>query len=130
MPARPGLRLGLPQRQPRRLRLVSTTASYLPLGADRTPEYYFPRYFAVPADQMFLPTYYNPYVTRGQRLHPVRRLRRRPPGGRARRSASAMTPVHPYNDTLGSGPRVARPDLHRPRRGPAGQPRAAPGSDP
>ena len=39
----------------------------LPLGADRTAEYYFPRYFALPPDQMFLPTYYNPYMTRGQR---------------------------------------------------------------
>ena len=25
--------------------------TFLPLGADRTPDYYFPRYFAVPAEQ-------------------------------------------------------------------------------
>ena len=43
---------------------------YLPLSGDRTAEYYFPRYFAVPPEQMFLQTYYNPYETRGQRYLP------------------------------------------------------------
>ena len=33
---------------------------YLPLNADRTAEYYFPRYYVVPPEQMFFPTYYNP----------------------------------------------------------------------
>ena len=42
----------------------------LPLGADRTAEYYFPRYFAVPPEQMFIQTYYNPFETRGQRYIP------------------------------------------------------------
>src|SRR5262249_41384536 len=32
---------------------------YLPLGADRTAEYFFPRYLAVPAAQMFPETYYD-----------------------------------------------------------------------
>jgi hypothetical protein len=82
----------------------------LPLGANRTAEYYFPRYFSVPAPQAFLPSYYNPYVTRGQRyiaytgcsntgLHPAGG----PPIG------SALTPVHPYQDTIGSGPQVNLP---------------------
>src|SRR4051812_21132874 len=39
----------------------------LPLGADRTSDYYFRRYYSIPADQMFLPNYYNPYMSRGQR---------------------------------------------------------------
>lgn len=43
---------------------------YLPLGADRNGEYFFPRYLAVPPEQMFMPTYYNPYTTRGQRYIP------------------------------------------------------------
>lgn len=43
---------------------------YLPLGADRTAEYFFPRYFASPVEQMFFPTYYNPFETRGQRYIP------------------------------------------------------------
>jgi len=42
----------------------------LPLGADRTPDYFFPRYLALPPEQVFLPTYYNSYVTRGQRYIP------------------------------------------------------------
>src|SRR5436305_289751 len=40
---------------------------YLPLGADRTADYFFRRQFSAPVDQMFMGTYYNPYVTRGQR---------------------------------------------------------------
>src|SRR4051794_20559335 len=35
---------------------------YLPLGADRTSEYFFRRYYSAPADQLFMPTYFNPYV--------------------------------------------------------------------
>ncbi len=80
----------------------------LPLDANRTPEYYFPRYYSMPPTQMFLQSYYNPYLTRGQRyiafagcggVHPAGGL----PTG------SAMTPVSPYQDTLGSGPRVKLP---------------------
>jgi hypothetical protein len=82
----------------------------LPLGADRTADYYFRRYFSVPVDQMFLPTYYNPYVTRGQRYisyagcggcHPA--------GGPP--LAPATMPLHPYQDTIGSGPRVQLPNF-------------------
>jgi hypothetical protein len=78
----------------------------LPLGNNRTSDYYFPRYHAVPADQMFFPTYYNPYITRGQRFIPNTNcggdhLAGGPP------TASAATPLHPYNDTLGT--RVLRP---------------------
>jgi hypothetical protein len=43
---------------------------YLPLGADRIAEYYFPRFNSVQADQLFVPTYYNPFETRGQRYIP------------------------------------------------------------
>jgi len=43
---------------------------YLPLGPDRIAEYYFPRYFSAPPQQMFMPTYYNPFETRGQRYIP------------------------------------------------------------
>ena len=80
----------------------------LPLTADRTPEYHFPRYLAVPATQLFLPNYYNPYVSRGQRYltftgcggpHPASG----PPMG------PAMEAVHPYQETLNETPRVAAP---------------------
>lgn len=84
--------------------------TYLPIHADRTPEYYFPRYFAVPAEQMFLSTYYNPFVMRGQRylpfsgcggLHPASG----PPQG------LADTPSHPYRDTIGNGPTTTVPSF-------------------
>jgi hypothetical protein len=80
----------------------------LPLGGNRVGEYYFPRYYAIPPTQAFLPSYYNPYLTRGQRYvayvgcggaHPAGGY---PPG-------SAETPIHPYQDTIGSGPRVRIP---------------------
>ena len=80
----------------------------LPLGGNRVPEYYFPRFNAVPPPQLMLPTYYNPYLTRGQRYvgytgcggaHPAGG----PPMG------SAETPVHPYQDTIGAGPKVSIP---------------------
>jgi hypothetical protein len=83
----------------------------LPLGADRTSEYYFRRYYSVPVDQMFMPNYYNPYVNRGQRYlsysgcapgyHPA--------GGLP--TASVENDRHPYNDTLGTGPRVSIPSF-------------------
>jgi hypothetical protein len=82
--------------------------THLPLGADRTADWYYQRQFAVPVDQMFMPTYYNPYIMRGQRYitysgcgghHPM--------GGPP--LASAYTPVHPYNETVGTGPRVPVP---------------------
>ena len=81
----------------------------LPLGADRTADYFFRRYYSVPGDQRFFPNYSNPYVTRGQRyisyvgcapgFHPAGG----PPQG------SADTPRNPYQDTLGTGPRVSIP---------------------
>jgi hypothetical protein len=80
----------------------------LPLGADRTGEYYFPRYYAVPAEQLILQSYYNPYLSRGQRYipyaggggwHPMGGL---PP-------APADLPANPYLNSLGSGPTVRVP---------------------
>ena len=69
----------------------------LPLGADRTAEYYFPRYFAVPPEQMFIQTYYNPFETRGQRYIPyVGAGGDHPAGGPP--PASAALPVTPYAD--------------------------------
>lgn len=67
----------------------------LPLGADRVPEYFFPRFLAMPPEQMFLPTYYNPYTTRGQRYIPYAGGGgKHPMGGPPQ--GDATTPVHPY----------------------------------
>ena len=73
----------------------------LPLAADRTAEYYFPRFFSLPPSQMFLQSYYNPYLTRGQRYIAYTGCGGWHPAGCAP-TGSAMTPVHPYNDTIGS----------------------------
>jgi hypothetical protein len=84
---------------------------YLPLGADRTAEYYFPRYWCAPASQMFFPTYENPYQSRGQRylafagcapgFHPA---------GGLPTSPSDM-PEHPYLDTIGAGLAIPAPNF-------------------
>ena len=80
----------------------------LPLGANRTAEYYFPRYLAVPVNQMYMPTYYNPYVMRGQRYLPYSGAGGEHPAGRYLGTA-ANTPVFPYTDTTNNGPVVAPP---------------------
>jgi hypothetical protein len=80
----------------------------LPLGANRTPEYFFPRQFSYPVSQMFLPTYYNPYVSRGQRYIPYAGCGGCHPMGGPPLGSSTM-PMHPYQDTIGSGPAVQLP---------------------
>jgi hypothetical protein len=107
LPPGPGYGWGFPNGNPDGFGWYNI-GDYLPLGADRTPEYYFPRYFSVPMSQLFMPTYENPYYTRGQRYLPYSNCGgAHPAGGPA--MVSAATPVHPYNDTIGSGPRVNVP---------------------
>ena len=82
----------------------------LPLGANRVSEYHFPRYLALPPDQMFNPTYYNPYTTRGQRYLPYAGCGgEHPAGGPA--PGVGNTPVNPYNETLGTGSGRSTPNF-------------------
>lgn len=66
LPPGPGLGWGFPNNAADGYGYVNH-GWYLPLGANRTPDYHFPRQYSVPADQMFFPTYYNPFTNRGQR---------------------------------------------------------------
>ncbi|RUL87544.1 hypothetical protein [Tautonia sociabilis] len=80
----------------------------LPIREDRTTSYYFRRYMAVPPRTMFLPSYYNPFVTRGQRFLPYVGMggwhaAGGPPTG------SAETAVTPYSDLSREVPRVTVP---------------------
>jgi hypothetical protein len=84
---------------------------YLPLGPDRTAEYYFPRYHVVPPEQMFFPTYYNPYETRGQRYLPYVADGGAHPAGGAPPGPSDL-PVRPYASMPGSQPFVTVPRLN------------------
>ena len=91
----------------------------LPLGADRTAEYYFPRYFAVPPDQMFLPTYYNPYLTRGQRYIAYAGCGGDHPAGGPRSASADDAASTPTGDDRLAAPAVALPPFtggSRPRR--------------
>jgi hypothetical protein len=81
----------------------------LPLYADRTGEYHFPRYLVVPATQMFLPSFYNPYISRGQRFIPFAGCGGSPHPLSGPPMASAVEEVHPYQSTLNSTPRVTAP---------------------
>ncbi len=82
----------------------------LPIAGGRTADYYFRRYYSVPAEQLFISTYYNPYVSQGQRYIPYSNC-----GGPHPASGlpygSAVLSMHPYNDTLGTGPRVPIPSF-------------------
>ncbi len=87
------------------------SAPFLPLGANRTPEYYFPHYFSAPAVQMFMGTYYNPYVNRGQRYMPYTGNGGcHPMGGPA--PDSAKTLVRPYSSLANDRPVVQVPPLN------------------
>ncbi len=81
----------------------------VPLGADRTPEYYFPRHLSIPIAQMVFPTYYNDYVTRSQRYIPYTGCGGflHPAGGP--QPPPTQLPVHPYDDLVNSPPVVPPP---------------------
>lgn len=74
------------------------TSFTLPLGDDRIPDYYFPRWYALPARQAFLSTYYNPYQTQGQRYIPYNAF---PPG--------PVFPIFPSQVTNTAGVQVPLP---------------------
>ena len=89
----------------------SDPGPFLPLGADRTAEYNFRRYFAVPLDQACPGTYYNPYVNRGQRYLPYTGNGGcHPMGGPP--LDSARTPVRPYSSLTNNRPVVQVPRLN------------------
>lgn len=100
LPPGPGLGWSFPNGAPD----VIGWADYgvlLPITPDgRNPNYYFPRAYAVPADQLIMGTYYNPYVMRGQRYIPYTGDGSAvgPPAG------SALTPTHPYASSIAEKP--------------------------
>jgi hypothetical protein len=103
-PPSPGIGYGFANGNPDGYGYVDLGTS-LPIG-ERTPEYYFPRYYASPPGQLFMTTYYNPFVTRGQRYLAYSGCSGDNPASGPAMAPSAM-PVHPYNDTLGE--RAQRP---------------------
>jgi hypothetical protein len=107
LPPGPGYGVGFPNGNPDGYGWVDFQ-DYIPLGADRTPDYFFRRYFAMPPEQIMMPTYYNPYLTRGQRYIPYAGCGgAHPMGGPA--VGSSVTPVHPYHDAVNHTPLVTPP---------------------
>ncbi len=103
LPPAPGIGRGFPNGAPEGYGWYDTSGRHH-LGGDRTTAYYFPRHYAAPTSVLFLPTYFNPFVTRGQRyipyvgcgdfLHPAGG----PPTG------PANLPVTPYRDLYDQSP--------------------------
>ena len=110
LPPGPGLGYGFPNGQPDGYGYFDHGV-YLPIGADRVSEYYFPRYLALPANQLFMPTYYNPFVSRGQRYLPYAGCGGHHPAGPPAR-ANSQLPVHPYDESTGRGPEIAVPSYN------------------
>jgi hypothetical protein len=71
----------------------------LPLGPDRIPDYFFPRQWAMPGSDLFLVSYYNPYLTRGQRYIPYTGGGGNHPAG-FYPTGPSETPMHPYEDEV------------------------------
>lgn len=81
---------------------------YLPLGGDRNPDYNFPRNFSLLPEQCFLPSYYNPYVQRGQRYIPFTGCGGAHPAGGAALESSE-TPMNPDQRAARTDPVVTPP---------------------
>jgi hypothetical protein len=94
VPPGPGLGWGFPNGNPDGYGWVDYGV-FLPLGADRTPDYYFPRFLSAPPAQMFPQTFYNPFDSRGQRYIPYCGAGGDHPMG-ALPTASSHLPVSPY----------------------------------
>lgn len=107
MPPGPGYGIGFPNGNPDGYGWVDYGTN-LPIGGDRTPDYFFQRQFSVPPGQMFLPTYYNVYTTRGQRYLPYVGCGGDHPAGKAP-LAGGTTPEHPYAENANYQPVVAPP---------------------
>lgn len=82
----------------------------LPLGADRTPDYFFPRYYALLPEQTFLPSYFNPYENRGQRYVPFAGCGGAHPFGGTPVGPSS-TPVRPDREAIRRDPVVPVPSF-------------------
>ncbi len=110
LPPMPGYGVGFANGNPDGYGYIEA-GDWIPLTADRTPDYFFRRYNALPATQMFMPTYYNAYVSRGQRFLPFAGC-----GGPHPMSGppmvSAEESAHPFNETMNTTPRVAAPNFN------------------
>jgi len=110
LPPGPGDGWGFPNNNPDGYGWVDVGA-LLPLGADRTAEYFIPRYLTVPLDQAFMGTYYNPYVNRGQRYLPYTGNGGcHPMGGPPLDTAKTL--MRPYSSLTNNKPVVKVPRLN------------------
>jgi hypothetical protein len=110
VPPGPGDGWGFPNGNPDHYGWVNYGTD-LPLGVDRTPDYYFPRFLSVPPEQMFIQTYYDCYQTRGQRYIPYAGSGGEHPMGGAP-DTSAELPFSPFGSLRGQKPVIPVPHLN------------------
>jgi hypothetical protein len=94
MPDGPGNGWGFPNNNPDGYGWTDYS-TYVPLGANRTVDYYMPRYWSLKPTQVFMATYYNPYVSRGQRYISYTGCGGHHPFGGAPTASAEMSP-EPY----------------------------------
>jgi hypothetical protein len=110
MPPGPGLGWGFQNGNPDGYGWVDYGV-YLPLGADRTAEYFFPRFLSAPPGQLFPGTFFDPFETRGQRYIPYCGAGgEHPMGGPP--TGSSHLPVSPYAADRSNQPVVRVPRLN------------------
>src|SRR4051794_12500356 len=102
MPPGPGYGWGFPNGNPDGYGWVDYN-TYLPLGADRTPDYFFLRNYSLTAEQTIPSTFYTPYYPRGQRYIPYAACGGDPPAGGPALDTAA-TPARPYQNAIGTRP--------------------------
>lgn len=123
-PPGPGLGWGFPNGNPDGYGWYSYGRT-LPMWSDRTTNYYFRREYALPTHQVFFPTYYNPYLTRGQRYLPYAGCGGNHPAG-GPPLGSAEMPYQPYEDNIQRAQPPAQPPQFTGRT--EGEPQPAGGS--
>ncbi len=110
MPPGPGLGWGFPNGNPDGYGWVDYGV-FLPLGSDRTPDYFFPRFLSAPPGQLFPQTFFDPFETRGQRYIPYAGAGGEHPMGELP-TASSHLPVSPYAADRGDKAVVPVPRLN------------------
>ena len=108
MPDGPGDGWGFPNNNPDGYGWTDYS-TYVPLGANRTTDYYNPRYWSLLPTQTFPTTFYNPFVSQGQRFISYTGCGGAHPFGGPAPESAVMTPEPYTQESQMHTPRVQPP---------------------